>query len=87
MRDNYNSSRPEASPEVKPETPPAQDPAFFTIPQLAERWNCATTSVRRLLVSEGAKVMDMAEEDKRGKKLVSAAVVKKIEAKRTKVIA
>lgn len=59
----------------------AQD--FFSIPELALRWRCSRGTVYNLI--RGERVLDFASPGHRGKKLVPAAVVARIEETNTKV--
>lgn len=56
---------------------------FFSIPELAARWCCSRGTVYNLI--RGEKVLDFASPGHRGKKLVPAAVVCKIEDSNTRV--
>ena len=58
-----------------PKLAAAQD--FFSIPELALRWRCSRGTVYNLI--RGEKVLDFAAPGHRGKKLVPAAVVSRIE--------
>jgi hypothetical protein len=59
----------------------AQD--FFSIPELALRWRCSRGTVYNLI--RGEKVLDFASPGHRGKKLVPATVVARIEEANLKV--
>jgi hypothetical protein len=50
---------------------------FFSIPELAVRWRCSRGTVYNLI--RGEKVLDFAAPGHRGKKLVPADVVSRIE--------
>ena len=50
---------------------------FFSIPELALRWRCSRGTVYNLI--RGENVLDFATPGHRGKKLVPAAVVSRIE--------
>jgi len=50
---------------------------FFSIPDLAMRWRCSRGTVYNLI--RGEKVLDFATPGRRGKKLVPAIVVARIE--------
>lgn len=50
---------------------------FFSIPELAVRWRCSRGTVYNLI--RGERVLDFATPGHRGKKLVPAAVVSRIE--------
>jgi hypothetical protein len=63
-----------ATPEVSTDTPSQE---FFSIPELAKRWRCSRGTVYNLI--RGEKILDFATPGHRGKKLVPAAVVAKIE--------
>jgi hypothetical protein len=56
---------------------------FFSIPELAERWRCSRGTVYNVI--RGEKVLDFAEAGHRGKKLVPAGVVCRIEKRRMQV--
>ena len=55
----------------------ASDQDFFSIPELALRWRCSRGTVYNLI--RGEKVLDFATPGHRGKKLVPAGVVARIE--------
>lgn len=59
-------------------------PLFFTIPELAVRWRCSRGTVYNLI--RGEKVVDFASPGHRGKKLVPAAVVYRIEETNMRVL-
>jgi hypothetical protein len=56
---------------------------FFSIPELAARWRCSRGSVYNLI--RGEKVLDFARPGHRGKKLIPAATVEKIERENMRV--
>lgn len=56
---------------------------FFSIPELALRWRCSRGTIYNLI--RGEKVLDFAAPGHRGKKLVPAAVVSRIEQANLKV--
>jgi len=57
--------------------------AFYSIPDLAARWNCSRATVYNILAEAEFKVLDLKREGKgRGKKLVPALFVEKIERSR-----
>lgn len=60
---------------------PAQP--FYSIPELAARWRCSRSSVYDEI--RGEKILDFAAPGHRGKKLVPAAVVEKIESAHMRV--
>jgi hypothetical protein len=63
-----------------PTPPPSETPAgFYTFAQLAERWKCSESHVRRMVELHKIKVVDFAQSDRKGKKLVPAASVQKLE--------
>ena len=63
---------------TKPEvSAPGPSQEFFSIPELAARWRCSRGTVYNLI--RGEKILDFASPGRRGKKLVPAAVVSKIE--------
>lgn len=53
------------------------EPKYFSIPELAQRWRCSRGTVYNVI--RGEKVLDFAAPGKKGKKLVPADVVRKIE--------
>jgi len=55
----------------------AQGQDFFSIPELAARWRCSRGTVYNLI--RGERVLDFATPGHRGKKLVPAPIVAKIE--------
>jgi len=57
---------------------------YFSIQELANRWRCSRPTVYNRLRSVGAQVLDFATPGKKGKKVVSAKVVRQIESKKTK---
>jgi len=58
-------------------------PPYFSIPELASRWRCSRGTVYNVI--RGEKVLDFAEAGHRGKKLVPAEVVRRIEQRRMQV--
>jgi len=52
---------------------------YFTIPQLAERWNCSRAQVYALLTAFAAKTVNIGQGKKRAKHLVPAETVTKME--------
>jgi hypothetical protein len=60
---------------------------FFSNGELACRWRISRGTVYNRLRSIGAKVLDFAASGKRGKKAVSAAVIRQIESRKTKRLA
>jgi hypothetical protein len=62
--------------KIKSETATTGQP-FFSIPELAVRWRCSRGTVYNML--RGEKLLDFAAPGHRGKKLVPAAVVSRIE--------
>lgn len=59
--------------------------AYFTIAELAERWKSSQSSVARYLRINGCKVLDLAIGKRKGKKIVPAKEVIRLEEKRTHV--
>ena len=57
---------------------------YFTIQEIADRWCCARSTVYARLRAVGAEVLDFAPRGKKGKKLVRAATVSRIEEKQTR---
>jgi hypothetical protein len=68
--------------KIKSETAPAMQP-YFSIPELAVRWRCSRGTVYNLI--RGEQILDFAAKGHRGKKLVPAAVVSRIEESNTRV--
>ena len=58
-------------------------PEYFSIGDLAVRWRCSRGTVYNMI--RGERVLDFAAPGRRGKKLVPAAVVVRIEERRMKV--
>jgi hypothetical protein len=57
---------------------------YYSIPDLALRWRCSRATVYVVLKKSEFKVLDLAVNGKdKGKKLISASVVEKIENART----
>jgi hypothetical protein len=61
---------------------PIVEPKYFSIPEIAERWRCSRGTVYNLI--RGEKVVDFAPPGKKGKKIVPADVVRKIEQRHTR---
>jgi hypothetical protein len=57
--------------------------AFFTIPQLSERWCCSRATIYALLRASAAKVLNVGQGGKRSKILVPAEAVARLEKIRT----
>jgi hypothetical protein len=57
--------------------------AYYTISELALRWKSSDTSVARYLKINGCKVLDLAIGTSKGKKVVPAKEVLRLEEKRT----
>jgi hypothetical protein len=67
--------------KMKNRTP--TEPALFSIPDLAERWRCSRATVYNVL--RGEEVVDFAPAPgRKGHKLVSIEVVRRIEARRVR---
>jgi len=62
-------------------SPQTQD--YFTIPQLASRWQCSRGSVYNTLRTFGARIVDLATPGKKGRKLIPVETVEKLERQRT----
>jgi hypothetical protein len=61
---------------------------FYTIQDLADRWDCSRATVYAVLEESEFKVLDLNRKGKKkGKKLVPAAVVEQIERSRMKAVA
>jgi hypothetical protein len=58
-------------------------PPFFSIPDLAARWCCSRGTVYNVI--RGEKVLDFAAAGHKGKKLVPAEVVRRIEQTKMRV--
>jgi hypothetical protein len=58
-------------------------PEYFSIGDLAGRWRCSRGTVYNMI--RGERVLDFAAPGRRGKKLVPASVVVRIEERRMKV--
>lgn len=57
--------------------------AYYSIPDLAARWDCSRATVYNVLSESEFKVLDLKRDGKkRGKKLVPAAIVERIESAR-----
>jgi hypothetical protein len=56
--------------------------AYFTIPQLAERWSCSRAQVYAVLRAAAVKALDIGEGGKRSKTLVPADAVERLEKSR-----
>jgi hypothetical protein len=60
---------------------------YYSIQDLRDRWRCSRATVYSVLAESEFKVLDLARKDKtKGKKLVPAAVVEKIERSRMKTL-
>jgi hypothetical protein len=57
---------------------------YYSISELAQRWQCSRGTVYNRLRSVGAEVLDFASRGKKGRKVVSADGVLKIESRNTK---
>jgi len=62
---------------------PAVEPKYFSISDLADRWRCSRGTVYNVI--RGERVLDFAASGCKGRKLVPAAVVHRIEQRRMKV--
>lgn len=56
---------------------------YYSIPDLAKRWRCSRGTVYNVI--RGERVLDFASRGHRGKKLVPAEVVRRIEQRRMQV--
>jgi hypothetical protein len=63
-------------------TPP-KEAKYFSIPELANRWRCSRGTVYNMI--RGEKVLDFAAPGHKGKKLVPAEAVRRIEQRRMRV--
>jgi hypothetical protein len=62
--------------------------SFYSIQDLRDRWRCSRATVYAILTESEFKVLDLARKGKaKGKKLVPAAVVEKIEKSRMQILA
>lgn len=66
--------------ETLTQTPHKQQ-EYFSFAELAERWRCSRGTVYNRLRKLGAEILDFAPRGKKGKKVVRAATVFRIEAK------
>ena len=57
--------------------------AFYTIPQLRQRWHVSRAQVYAILREAQVRVLDVGRGEKRSKTLVPAETVERIEKKRT----
>jgi predicted DNA-binding protein YlxM (UPF0122 family) len=64
--------------------PEQEQPAYYSIRELAERWRVSRGTVYNRLRCEGAPVLDFSAPGKRSRKAVRATVVLDIEGRRTK---
>jgi hypothetical protein len=62
--------------------PPSQE--YFSIAELAHRWRCSRGTVYNRLRALGAEVLDFTSRGKRGKKVIPAKTVLRIEERRTR---
>ncbi len=62
---------------------PRIEPAYFSISDLAARWRCSRGTVYNVI--RGERVLDFAAAGHRGKKLVPAEVVRRIEQRKMQV--
>jgi hypothetical protein len=53
--------------------------SYFTIPQLADRWNCSRAQVYALLTASAVKTVNIGQGKKRAKHLIPAQTVAKLE--------
>lgn len=67
---------------VEPESAPILP--YYSIADLAERWRCSRGTVYNMI--RGEKVLDFAVPGHKGKKLVSAEVVRRIELENMRVL-
>ena len=58
---------------------------YYTISELAERWRSSHSSVARYLKINGCKVLDLAIGKRKGKKIVPAKEILRLEERRTHV--
>ena len=57
---------------------------YFSIPELAERWRCSRGTVYNRLRAVGCEILDFAPRGKKGKKVVRAKTVFRIEERYTR---
>jgi hypothetical protein len=70
--------------EMLQRKPPLVRQEFYSIGELALRWRCSRGTVYNRLRGVGAEVLDFGAPGQKSKKAVSAAVVLRIEFKKTK---
>ena len=80
-----NKSQDDAAVSIEPSARPMGrgNPDYFSIGDLAARWRCSRGTVYNMI--RGERVLDFAAPGRRGKKLVPASVVNRIEERRTRV--
>lgn len=61
----------------------SKEAKYFSIPELADRWRCSRGTVYNMI--RGERVLDFAAPGHKGKKLVPAEVVRRIEQHRMRV--
>jgi hypothetical protein len=69
--------------EVDHQNNPRVEPALFSIPDLAQRWRCSRATVYNML--RGEEVIDFAPAPgRKGHKLITLEVVRRIETRRVR---
>ncbi len=81
--DSLRKARAQSTPDSSKAQQP-RDPKYFSMTQLANRWQCSRGSVYNRLRRAGAEVLDFAPRGKRGRKAISLQVVQQIESRYTK---
>jgi predicted DNA-binding protein YlxM (UPF0122 family) len=60
---------------------------FYSIPELAQRWNCSRASVYNILRESESKLLNLSRKDRnKGKWNVPAAIVERIEQSRMEIL-
>ncbi len=77
------NATPQSAGEMMPPQTASKAAAYFSIPELADRWRCSRGTVYNII--RGEHVLDFAAPGRKGKKLVPAEVVRRIEQRRTRV--
>ena len=73
------SCRKPVASEAQLKKAPETTKEYFSIPELAERWRCSRGTVYNRLRACGAETLDFATRGKRGKKVIRAKTVFRIE--------
>ena len=78
------SCRKPVASEAQLQQAPSTIKEYFSIPELAERWRCSHGTVYNRLRANEAEVLDFASRGKRGKKVIRAKTVFRIEEMRSR---